>query len=119
VLDRFEAGQLQAIAEQAELLRLAFAPLAAHAQVKHLRQQGLILAFDVQDAGLRFAERFHLAARAQELLIRPIGNTVYLMPPYVIDAEAATFLARAVTLTLDEVLSQSPESGLSDQPHVA
>lgn len=119
VLDRFEAGQLQAIAQQAELLRAAFAPLAVHPKVKHLRQQGVILAFDVQDAGLRFAERFHLAARAHELLIRPIGNTVYLMPPYVIDAEAAAFLARAVTLTLDEVLSQSPESGSSDQPHVA
>ncbi|MBB4844595.1 adenosylmethionine-8-amino-7-oxononanoate aminotransferase [Paucibacter oligotrophus] len=119
VLDRFEAGQLQAIAAQAELLRAAFAPLAAHARVRHLRQQGMVLAFDVQDGGLRFAERFHLTARTHELLIRPIGNTVYLMPPYVIDAEAAAFLARAVTLTLDEVLSQSIASDCPDQPHVA
>ncbi|MDC8785354.1 adenosylmethionine--8-amino-7-oxononanoate transaminase [Roseateles koreensis] len=123
VLDRFDAGQLQANALQAELLRAAFAPLAAHPNVKHLRQQGMILAFDVQAAGLRFAERFHLAARAHELLIRPIGTTVYLMPPYVIDADTAAFLAQAVTLTLDEVLSQSPESHSPahgpDQPHVA
>jgi len=73
----------------------------------------------VTELGLRFAERFHLAARAHELLIRPIGNTVYLMPPYVIDAETAAFLAQAVSKTLDEVLAQKPDSSSKDQPHVA
>jgi len=52
----------------------------------------------------RFAEKFHLAAREHELLIRPIGQTVYLMPPYLIDEAAATFLATAVTATLEEVV---------------
>ncbi|MCV2352427.1 adenosylmethionine--8-amino-7-oxononanoate transaminase [Paucibacter sp. Y2R2-4] len=119
VLDRFDAGQLQANAGQAELLKAAFAPLAAHPRVAHLRQLGMVLAFDVMEPGLRFAERFHLAARAHELLIRPIGNTVYLMPPYVIDAESAAFLSQAVTRTLDEVLAQAPDSSSKDQPHVA
>ncbi|HAG76840.1 MAG TPA: adenosylmethionine--8-amino-7-oxononanoate aminotransferase BioA, partial [Thauera sp.] len=55
----------------------------------HLRQRGMIWAFDVREphAGERFAERFHLAGRARGLLIRPIGRTVYLMPPYVLDDE--------------------------------
>ncbi|MCV2364214.1 aminotransferase class III-fold pyridoxal phosphate-dependent enzyme [Paucibacter sp. DJ1R-11] len=144
VLDRFDAGQLQANAEQAQLLKDAFAPLASHPRVADLRQLGMVLAFDVIEPGLRFAktsglgetsgfaerfgetlgfaERFHLAARAHELLIRPIGGTVYLMPPYLIDAEAAAFLARAVRLTLDEVLSQSSEGSaqpLSKEVHVA
>ncbi|MCV2360485.1 adenosylmethionine--8-amino-7-oxononanoate transaminase [Paucibacter sp. TC2R-5] len=121
VLDRFDAGQLEANALQARLLAEAFAPLAAHPRVAHLRQLGMVLAFDVQDAGLRFAERFHLAARAHQLLIRPIGNTVYLMPPYVIDAAAAAFLAQAVRLTLDEVLAQAPKAPVSmeDDAHVA
>jgi len=122
VLDRFDAGQLQVNAEQAQLLKDAFAPLASHPRVAHLRQQGMVLAFDVIEPGLRFAERFHLAARAHELLIRPIGGTVYLMPPYLIEAESAAFLARAVRLTLDEVLSQSSEGSaqtLSKEVHVA
>ncbi|MEJ6007572.1 adenosylmethionine--8-amino-7-oxononanoate transaminase [Paucibacter sp. AS339] len=119
VLDRFDAGQLEANAGQAELLKAAFAPLATHPSVAHLRQQGMVLAFDVMEPGLRFAERFHLAARAHELLIRPIGNTVYLLPPYVIDAESAAFLAQAVSRTLDEVLAQAPDSSSKDQPHVA
>ncbi len=81
----------------------AFAPLAS--RVTHLRQRGMILAFDVADAPPRFAETFHLKARAHELLIRPIGNTVYLMPPYLIDDATAAFLADAVSKTLNDVLA--------------
>ncbi len=103
VLDRFDAGQLDANREQAERLTRAFAPLAP--RVAHLRQRGMILAFDVPEAPPRFAEAFHLKARAHELLIRPIGNTVYLMPPYLIDDASAAFLAGAVTATLNDVLA--------------
>lgn len=103
VLDRFDAGQLDANREQAERLTRAFAPLAP--RVAHLRQRGMILAFDVPEAPPRFAEAFHLKARAHELLIRPIGNTVYLMPPYLIDDATAAFLAGAVTATLNDVLA--------------
>jgi adenosylmethionine-8-amino-7-oxononanoate aminotransferase len=105
VLDRFELqDQLQANQAQAALLARAFAPLAEDARLAHLRQRGMVLAFDVKQPGERFAERFHLAARERELLIRPIGATVYLMPPYLIDAGAAQFLFKAVLSTLDEVL---------------
>ncbi|MDD0812934.1 adenosylmethionine--8-amino-7-oxononanoate transaminase [Curvibacter sp. RS43] len=104
VLDRFDAGQLEVNRLQAAALTRAFAPLAEHPHVRHLRQRGMILAFDVSAPGERFSERFHLIARQHELLIRPIGNTVYLMPPYLIDDEAAQFLGKAVTRTLDEAL---------------
>lgn len=103
VLDRFDAGQLEANRAQADRLTRAFAPLTSRST--HLRQRGMILAFDVPGAPPRFAERFHLAARAHELLIRPIGNTVYLMPPYLIDDATAAFLAQAVTATLNDVLA--------------
>src|SRR5574343_1379712 len=104
VLDRFDAGQIQANRGQASALSEAFAVLSEHPRVKNFRQRGMILAFDVTDAGDRFSERFHLAARRHELLIRPIGSTVYLMPPHVIDPAAADFLAHAVGVTLNEVL---------------
>lgn len=106
VLERFEGDALLGeLAQQAEHLRTAFAPLAADGRMEHLRQRGTILAFDVkaEQAGADFALRYHLAARAQGLLIRPIGRTVYLMPPYVVDAPTATWLAQAVGATLDEV----------------
>lgn len=107
VLDRFDEGQVQANQEQAHLLRQAFEHIRDHARVRHMRQQGTILAFDIAEAGARFSERFHLAARKQELLIRPIGNTVYVMPPYVLDEASAEFLAGAVASTLDEVIAHA------------
>ena len=68
----------------------------------------MIWAFDVREpfAGPRFAERFHLAGRERELMIRPIGRTVYLMPPYVLDDELSAWLAGRVMATLDDVLNQ-------------
>lgn len=108
VLDRFAKDQvLEQNRAQAALLAAAFAPLASDPRIEHLRQRGMILAFDVTAPGERFAERFHLAARERELLIRPIGATVYLMPPYLIDAATAAFLFEAVRDTLNEVLGHA------------
>ncbi len=110
VLDRFASQQvLEKNRMQARWLQEAFAPLQRDVRVEHLRQRGMILAFDVKPEllGERFSERFHLAARQHELLIRPIGGTVYLMPPYLVDEATARFLANAVTQTLNEVLAHA------------
>ncbi len=105
VLERFASAKvLEQNQVQAGYLRAAFAPLATDRRVQHVRQRGMILAFDVVEPGTRFSERFHLAARQRELLIRPIGGTVYLMPPYLVDAATAQFLAEAVMATLDAVV---------------
>lgn len=74
--------------------------------VRHLRRQGMIFAFDVDaaHAGARFAERFHLAAREHGLLLRPIGNTVYLMPPYVIDADEIAYLVAGTLAALQDLI---------------
>jgi adenosylmethionine-8-amino-7-oxononanoate aminotransferase len=81
--------------------------LAQDPRIEHLRRCGTIHAFDVkaQHAGEDFAERFHRAGLAQELLIRPIGRSVYLMPPYVLDEAGADWLAQRVRRTLEAVLS--------------
>ena len=88
----------------------ALAPLAADPRIEHFRHLGMIWAFDVREpfVGPRFAERFHLAGRAHELLIRPIGRTVYLMPPYVLDEALSHWLANQLMATLNDVLNQTP-----------
>jgi len=78
-------------------------------EVEHLRQRGMITAFDVREPGVRFAERFHLAARAQGLLMRPIGNTVYLMPPYAIGDDEIDLLVDGTLATLDAVAATNPK----------
>lgn len=52
--------------------------------IKHLRHQGMIFAFDVVKQNAQFSKQCYQAALQQNLLIRPVGNTVYFMPPYTI-----------------------------------
>ncbi len=80
-------------------LTSATEPIANHPRVRHFRNIGMIWAFDVDTEDPHFARRFFTAALERELLLRPIGNTVYFMPPYVIgDAEIALLATRAAEL---------------------
>ncbi|WP_296500333.1 adenosylmethionine--8-amino-7-oxononanoate transaminase [Rhodoferax sp.] len=117
VLDRFEQDDvLRNNRQRAAALTAALAPLASDPRIEHFRQLGMIWAFDVREPliGPRFAERFHLAGRERELLIRPIGRTVYLMPPYVLDDALSQWLADRLLATLNDVLNQSPPD--ADRP---
>jgi adenosylmethionine-8-amino-7-oxononanoate aminotransferase len=58
--------------------------LAQHPQVTNFRNSGMIWAFEVATDDAGFARNFYQRALARELLLRPIGNTIYFMPPYVI-----------------------------------
>jgi adenosylmethionine---8-amino-7-oxononanoate aminotransferase len=60
--------------------------------IKHLRHQGMIWAFDVISTSNQFQQDFYQQSLSQGLLLRPIGNTVYFMPPYVINASEADFM---------------------------
>jgi adenosylmethionine-8-amino-7-oxononanoate aminotransferase len=103
-LDRFEqADVLVRNRNAAQHLSAALEVLRTDERIEHLRHMGMIWAFDVREefAGEHFSERFHLAGRERELLIRPIGRTVYLMPPYVLDPPMARWLATRVCETLD------------------
>ncbi|MBO1114501.1 adenosylmethionine--8-amino-7-oxononanoate transaminase [Bordetella petrii] len=103
-LDIFEEDSVLANNRQrAARLDAALAPLRTHRAVRHFRRAGMIWAFDVAaDAG--FGQRYAAAALARGLLLRPIGNTVYLMPPYVLDDDTAAWLARETLATLDDAL---------------
>lgn len=78
-------------------------PLASHTKVRHFRRRGMIHAFDV-DADQGFGRRFYREALKRELLLRPIGNTVYVMPPYVLGDEESAFLAKNTSEALEAAL---------------
>jgi len=77
------------------------APLAAHPRVEHFRSLGMIWAFDVRDAAPGFGMDFHRRALEMGLFLRPIGNTVYFMPPYVVEEEEMRLMASVVRRLLD------------------
>lgn len=121
VLDHFDHDDVLARnAVQAAYLTQALAPLNQDARIQHARHCGMIWAWDVRPelAGARFAERFHLAGRQHGLLIRPIGNTVYLLPPYLLDQPTSDWLAQAIMATLNDVLEQGNVAG-TVEPAVA
>jgi adenosylmethionine-8-amino-7-oxononanoate aminotransferase len=76
--------------------------VAAHPRVSHFRHLGMIWAFDVIDAKPGFAGRFHQAALARGAFIRPIGATVYVMPPYVTSGDEMRGLAQVILAGLDD-----------------
>jgi len=80
------------------------AAVGSHPKVRHLRQQGMILAFDVADAPAGFSHRFFAEALNRELLLRPIGNTVYTMPPYILSDEEIDLLASRCAAALEASL---------------
>lgn len=109
-LDIFEEDDVIA-ANRAHAARIAEAlqPLAAHPQVEHFRHRGMIFAFDavVDDAqrAATFSRRFFAEALQQELLLRPIGKTVYLMPPYILDDEEIAVLASRTRSVFESVIA--------------
>jgi len=81
--NRDRAGRLTALAQ----------PLAAHPKVRNFRQLGMIWAFDVDSGRTDFSRWCFAQALDRELLLRPIGKTVYWMPPYVLDDDEMALLA--------------------------
>ncbi len=76
-----------------------------HAQVRHLRQRGMIVAFDVDTERADFSRRFFAAGLEHGVLLRPIGNTVYFMPPYVIDTDGIRHLVDGAAAALAAALA--------------
>jgi adenosylmethionine-8-amino-7-oxononanoate aminotransferase len=81
----------------AERFTALLAPLAHHPQTRHFRHRGMIWAADIDSDDPDFRPRFYRAALQRELLLRPLGTTIYFMPPYILDdAEAVLLAERAV-----------------------
>jgi len=75
------------------------APIAAHPKVRNFRHRGMIWAFEVDTPRPDFARWCFAEGLARELLLRPLGNTVYFMPPYIVtDDEFALLAARTLEI---------------------
>jgi adenosylmethionine-8-amino-7-oxononanoate aminotransferase len=99
-LDIFEQDQVirNNYAKSVQLTKIA-QRLAHHPKVKDFRNTGMIWAFEVQTEDKNFARNFYPAALEAELLLRPLGNTVYFMPPYILNEEEMDFLVdRTISL---------------------
>jgi adenosylmethionine-8-amino-7-oxononanoate aminotransferase len=87
-------------------MRASVRHLEGHPHVADIRQAGMILAIDLmKDPASRTpwpweerrGLRIHRHALERGALIRPLGTTIYFMPPYVIEPAEIDLLARVAT----------------------
>ena len=72
--------------------------------IHHLRHQGMIFAFDAITENPHFSKQFYQAAIKHGVLLRPIGSTVYFMPPYTISISEIDFMLQATVKALQETV---------------
>jgi adenosylmethionine-8-amino-7-oxononanoate aminotransferase len=92
--------------ETARRMAASVEHLRDHPNVAEIRQRGMILAIElVKDRATRTPYpwqerrglRIHRHALEQGALLRPLGTTLYFMPPYVIEQDEIELLARVAT----------------------
>ena len=82
------------------------APIREHKAVRDWRNTGMIWAFEVESAYGDFARRCFALGQQNELLLRPIGNTIYFMPPYVISEDEMNILVDGVLVIINQLSEQ-------------
>ena len=69
----------------------------------------MILAFDLKKESIQNISSFprEMFAKGLEegILMRPISNTIYVMPPYILSSEEAMQMGKAVERALDKALA--------------
>lgn len=90
----------------AKAMTESFAWAQNDSNIEHLRQKGMILAFDIKESVTTssFAKEFFKEALSKEILVRPIGRTIYIMPPYTLSTDELTILSNGIEKTLRLVL---------------
>ncbi|MFK5881159.1 MAG: adenosylmethionine--8-amino-7-oxononanoate transaminase [Sulfurospirillum sp.] len=99
VLDIFEKENIiEKNREKIELIKTLTKPLEKLPNVKEVRQRGMICAIELQgyDSKERIGLRFFQEALKEGIYIRPLGNVIYFMPPYVITNEEIKKMVRVV-----------------------
>ena len=108
------------LARRAECFGREIASLAGHPHVAELRQRGFAAAIDLQkadgssyDPELRAGLQVCLRARAHGLILRPLGDSLLLVPPLCLSEEELAELVRRTRSAIDDVLPAFGEEKIS------
>ncbi|WP_425488006.1 adenosylmethionine--8-amino-7-oxononanoate transaminase [Marilutibacter penaei] len=92
------------------------APIGAHRHVADQRQAGMVVAFELTRNGdkatpfapsLRVGLRAYRAALDRGVLLRPLGDVLYWMPPYCVDDADLEHLARTTAEVIDQATREA------------
>lgn len=111
-LDIFESdGVLERNRATAAAMAALAAPLASQRHVADVRQTGMVVAFELTRDGnrdtpfpttARVGLHAYRAALARGVLLRPLGDVLYWMPPYCVDEAQLQLLASATAEAIEE-----------------
>lgn len=109
-LELLESAEIQQQIQQINLQQLAFQQrIAQHPRVKNTRVLGIIFALEIKtesDQSYYGALRNKLYAYFlnQGVILRPVGATIYILPPYVITSQQLQKIHQVIENALVEVL---------------
>ena len=111
-LDIFESdGVLARNQATAATMSALAADFASHSQVADVRQAGMIVAFELTRDGdrstpfpaqQRVGLKAYRTALEHGVVLRPLGDVVYWMPPYCVDDEQLRLLSAVTRIAIDE-----------------
>jgi adenosylmethionine-8-amino-7-oxononanoate aminotransferase len=100
-----EEPVMERIQTIAESHRLAATQFAKHLDVQNVRTLGTILALDIQEMEQNYLStlgpRLYDFFLKNNVLLRPLGNTVYILPPYCISQKDLEEIYDIIALALD------------------
>ncbi len=103
-LDIFESDNvIEANVGLAKIFSQHAKAIRAHSRVKNFRHVGMIWVFDINTETPEFARAFFSAAMNRGVLLRPIGKTIYFMPPYIVKEDEFAWLVKQTITAIDEV----------------
>jgi len=90
------------------------APFNDHPHVADVRQAGMVVAFELSrdgnkrtpfDPAMRLGLHAYKAALKRGVVLRPLGDVLYWMPPYCVDDEQLELLAHTTLAAIDEAIA--------------
>jgi adenosylmethionine-8-amino-7-oxononanoate aminotransferase len=90
------------------------APFASHPHIADVRQAGMVVAFELTQGGdkrtpfptqQRVGLKAYRAALERGVVLRPLGDTLYWMPPYCVDDAQLQLMSGVTRLAIDEAVA--------------
>lgn len=118
-LELLDASVLSANRQKAASMAAAVDALRDHPHVAEIRQTGMILAIELAadpaskrpfPPSERRGRRAYLAALEKGAILRPLGDVIYFMPPYVIEDEEIAWLGRVAKEAIVQAVADGARS---------
>jgi adenosylmethionine-8-amino-7-oxononanoate aminotransferase len=116
-LDVFEEERtIERLQPKIALLEQLLTGIAALPEVSEVRSRGFMVAIDLgdHDANLKMGHRVTNEARERGAIIRPLGNTVVIVPPLSISAEELRELMAICSESIQAAVASVPQADTRD-----